>query len=1135
MKNIIDSDERRLAVTTFDKNVVVTAGAGTGKTALLVDRIIHLIVREPSPLKITDIVALTFTNKAANEMKIRLKERLQRIISYLCYSESSVHEDPLALDIIDKYKLSRDRIVERINDALNNLEKAQICTMHSFAGFILRLFPIEAGIDPKFREDDGSEFEEHFNHEWEEWLDVELSTESPHKESWKLILNKTGLESVKAFARELCSEAVPILNLMWITNRLGLSEDLHRWLESHQRKAHVLLCRYTKTRKIERLLAQAYEVFDGILLNKDIRAIIDDMPSGHPPAGWTEEDYREARLSINVARRLLAADNTFFYNLLKVLHPFATSFRKRFVASGNISFDGLLTFCWDLLKTRPKVREELKGRFKAILVDEFQDTDPIQYEIILYLSEITGRHEANWRNIQLEQGKLFIVGDPKQSIYAFRRADIEAYSHVVEMIISGQGGIRADLSTSFRSHNKIINVVNGLFRHIIRKKELLQPEYVDLMDYPDKRGDQIGSLPVQGVELRIIDGRVMSDIDASTAIRLEAEAIGRWLKEEMLDIETIYESKDKKAVLSPRHVAILLRKLTDVHEYIEALRRYDIPYIVEGERHFYATQEVIDFVNLLKTIDNPYDKVALVGVLRSPLGGLSDRDIYELNRLSLLDYGVTSLESGDIPCSSVISNLYGTLRRLNSEIGVMPLPVAIACIFDNLPILEFAASSYHGEQAVANLLKIQRIAESLSSRSDLTFKGFTVLLDKRVIGLEEEGESLLTEETVDAVRILSIHRAKGLEFPVVIVAGMHSSVRGGEDNISVMYDWSSNEIGFKVENLRNHAAVMLQEKKMIRDEEEQKRLLYVAMTRARECLVLSGTLYVRTNRDSFLSMIEDVIGESTGDRSISEITIGEGRIRQTVLDPADCVPQYTKKKIVISLPESSSISRKDWQEIHKSEEIEILSDLWTSRNNRYDSITKKALFVSPSMMEELIEKSTEKMDMRTKDRSEKDHAILIGTMAHHILEKWDFRDDTSHFHDAVEDVCLKFMPEEFTAEASSIKDELKKIFDSFSSSPAYGELKRVDIIGREVPFTLPWDDQIMDGVIDLIYQDCSRVFVADYKTDKVSEEDSEERVKEYALSGKIYSEAVQRCLNINVAGFKLIFLRPGKIVSVNLT
>src|SRR6185295_4267387 len=184
-----DARDRQVAVATFDRNLVVTAGAGTGKTTLLVDRLVHLLLRNPAPLKITEIVALTFTNKAADEMKHRLRQRLQSFLDIELDrqpnndTEGIIQKDIKAL--IDSYQLSKDDLDSRVRDALRNLERSDIGTIHSFAATLLRLYPLEAGVDPQFREDDGSEFDRMFDEQWDQWLDVELALSSPRADEWR--------------------------------------------------------------------------------------------------------------------------------------------------------------------------------------------------------------------------------------------------------------------------------------------------------------------------------------------------------------------------------------------------------------------------------------------------------------------------------------------------------------------------------------------------------------------------------------------------------------------------------------------------------------------------------------------------------------------------------------------------------------------------------------------------------------------------------------------------------------------------------------------------------------------------------------------------------------------------------------
>ncbi|MCC6544275.1 MAG: UvrD-helicase domain-containing protein [Nitrospirae bacterium] len=1169
MTELPDDKDRLLAVTTFDKNVVVTAGAGTGKTTLLVDRITHLLMRDTAPLKITDVVAITFTKKAANEMKIRLRKRLHyfmdcagrmRGVSHMVENNSSNdseadnysskindYEAALLNDLIQRYDLSPDLIAQRAEDAINNLEKAQIGTIHSFAGHILRLYPLEAGIAPDFDEDDGSGFEGHFEREWEEWLDPELSVDSGHGEEWKEVLRRVPLEGVKMFAKCLCKETIPLSSFSHSVLYPGkepqqLSGKFLTWLEQEKRNAGEILIKYDGSRKVKMhgLLKSAMELFDNLIASTEFTPFDDNIPSTKP-AGWKEDDYREAVRIAAVAQSLSVTDDQFIGKLTALISPFSVSCRKSFVLSGNISFDGLLSFCCNILKNNGSIRSNIKKDFKSILVDEFQDTDPLQYEIILYLAEAHDEFKRDWREIKLAPGKLFIVGDPKQSIYAFRGADIEAFHKVVDMVLT-QGGVRANLSTNFRSHGGIINVVNSVCRQIIRGRDYLQPEYVDIIERPGSGAVK----PIQRVELRLLDSRNEDDCDAAEAIEREAMALGKFLKEEMIGKEIITDSAGCEVPVSPRHIAILLPKLTQVHEYLDVLKRLSIPYIVEGDRHFYGTQEVIDFVNLLRVLDNPLDRTAMAGFLRSPLGGLSDRELYELCRMSLLDYrmengrlneGLDKLNNAGFSESSLndmkehVRALYGLMKHLNVNISVLPVPDAIHYIFDYSPVLELAASSYHGEQSVANLQKIYRIAAAMSDKSGLTLKGLTILLEERVASREKEGESLLSEEGVDAVRILSIHRAKGLEFPVVIVGGMQGIQNRGSDPASVTYDWAAGMTGISIGGISNHSSVMMQDKKRLIEKEELKRLLYVAMTRAGECLILSGVIGKRVYKDSFLSMIMETIGESAGDSLVNDISVEKGVIKQTVIKfKSSATPERYARDIKIG---DDRISL---------EKIEVLSGLWDKRGDVCRAILEKPFFLTPSSVEKKTAASSVKIKKPDNDRLvSAQRSILIGNIAHYVLSNWDFAANVSLFGEAVKDACRKFIAQAGSLEGVSdkgggdyekIQNELVCLFEKFSASSAYQELKGAEILGNEVPFSIPWDGRVMEGVIDIIYRYRDKLYAADYKTDMVREEEMESKCREYSVSADIYMNAVRACTGIGLEGFKLIFLRHGRSMKV---
>lgn len=255
--------------------------------------------------------------------------------------------------------------------------------------------------------------------------------------------------------------------------------------------------------------------------------------------------------------------------------------------------------------------------------------------------------------------------------------------------------------------------------------------------------------------------------DAAAATRAESEVLARWLREEVLSRSTV----------KPGHVALLFRKLTQADAYLDALRRHDIHYVVEGEKHFYRRQEVIDFVNLLRVLDHPHDEIALTGLLRSSLGGLTDRELYDLKQAGHFNYlHASHLGTWLHVRADAVRRLYEHLAWLHRAIPVLPLAEALELIFDRLPILEIAAASLHGEQAVANLMKVKHTAASLADRPHMTLSGFVDLMIARLEEQPDESESLLAEESLEAVHVLTIHKAKGLEFPIVVLPGLHQGV-----------------------------------------------------------------------------------------------------------------------------------------------------------------------------------------------------------------------------------------------------------------------------------------------------------------------------------------------------------------------
>ena len=1122
---IPDQAAREAAATTFDRNVVVIAGAGTGKTTLLVNRLLYLLMRRADPLDLSRIVALTFTNKAATEMKLRLRERLRSLVSLEGRDNPATGSGTVSIaDLRLRFGWTTDEIVARAEAALRDIEKAQIGTLHSFAAHLLRLYPIEAGVSPTFQTDeDGSRFEEHFTAEWELWLDRELGLSGSDHGRWRLLLAAFSLEDLRQLAYSLHSDLIDLDGLRAQITENGLNQVLRDWFAERKAQAARLLARYDgpKRRKIESMLATIVDLFD-LLLDDGLDGIHALPPDSHEllakelgkaPNGWVEEDFEEAESLQRIANRLLKVDQGLLGQLLEVLAPFIRAVRKSFLDTGWLSFDGLVGKARSLLRDYPMIREQLKRDYRALLVDEFQDTDPVQYEIVLYLAERLGEQSTSWRTIELESGKLFIVGDPKQSIYAFRRADIEAFDHVVERLEQG-GALRCELATNFRSHAQVLDLVNGVFNRLLVAQPSVQPPNVPLTAQPN-RSSQFRDT---GVELRLVQSEEEGDLDSAAATRVEAEHLASMISRWLTPTEPGGEAAVAGTRLRPGHIALLFRKLTQAEEYLEALRRHDIQYIIDGEKHFYRRQEVIDLVNILRCIENPHDRIALVGVLRSSLGGIPDPVLVHLQESGALDYRrIGRLAGWNGPHAEPLRRLYGTLTTLHERALRCPLPEVVELIFQQLPLLELAAASLHGEQAVANLFKVRQIALDMADRPTLTLNGFVELMRTRIIQEPEEAESALSEDTLDAVRVLTIHKAKGLEFPLVILAGLHHGDGAGRGRSGplIWHDWSTGVQGLDVGDCCSVGAILVAEKARAREEAERRRLLYVGMTRARESLLLSGALPTRRVRGALLELLEEATGADLNGDAHMEVSLAGVGLRHTILKGSGRMP--AKERIMPVMLEDAAVDKE-------------VARRWEQRDHMWQASRSATLLVSPS---DFSRKPSRLPRGEPAAEGRRLAGNVFGTIVHRVLQHWDFGGDMEPQLAAVTVTSLaRDVPDDLDQQA--LLEEIRQLLRTFAGSDPYARLRRARVIGREVPFFMPWNEgrQILEGVIDVLYYLDGKLWIADYKTDMIPLDQVVTRAEAYREQAILYQEAVARSLGEPVAGFEFIFLRHGIAITV---
>ncbi len=816
-----DRDRARLSL---EASVFVEAGAGTGKTTLLTDRILFLVLAGEKPARVEEVVALTFTEKAAGEIKVRLSERLSELAARLSDGvlspEARMRASRTMAELTAHFKTPEADVLARARAALEDLDKAPIGTIHSFCSQILRLYPVEAGVDPAFRVDaDERGMKDLFVSEWARWLDDELGERPPRRKDWLAVLAAVSLAELEELSWSLCSERVE-------PGSAG-GPDPRAAAELRALAARTRALRMSKTRPkgVSRIM-EALETAEMRLLAaaQAAEAAEPSLDAPEPPElnksawpkAWAEDEEGAAFYAAMcpVAKAVSPRGEAVARLSARLLRPFATRFRLEFSRRGWVSNDGLLHRARNLLRDAPRPREELKRRCRTLLIDEFQDTDPVQGELLLYLSEAPGRSARSWKDVVPAPGRIFIVGDPKQSIYRFRGADIFAYEGFLGRLTAAKA-LACDLTANFRSVPGVIRSVNDVFSRVMTLEAGVQPVYKGIMPAkPDLSPEPC----VEVVAVTEPDGGL-----APASHRTEAQWIARRILEEGRAF---------------KDYAVLMRSSTVLPYLLESFKSKGIPYAVDIERDFYEAAEIGDLLNLLSAVDEPEDRAAVAGLLRSPLAALSDDSLLSLARAGALDYRkdpAPKLLPEDERRAA--ARLFAALRSLRARAGRAPLGELVSAALAETRLPELAARAYHGQQTVSNLLKLQRKAAEASETRGATLKGFIAEVLEASEETRGEGESPLADEHLDAVRVMTMHKSKGLEFPVVFAMSLSSPPRAGA-KASLRTDWKAGGFSLRAGGCASSAAVLAEVREKYMESRESVRVLYVAMTRAKDALHL---------------------------------------------------------------------------------------------------------------------------------------------------------------------------------------------------------------------------------------------------------------------------------------------------------
>ena len=847
--------ENRQAISSeLDQTLIVEAAAGTGKTTELVGRIVALI--EHQWATIGQIVAVTFSEKAAGELKLRLREELERARTRTAPASEAG---------------------QRLDAAVHDFEEAHVTTIHGFCAELLRERPVEARVDPAFTVLADSQSERLFEEAFSSWLHEQLgnaqegvrrSLRRPVKSRLDDETDDGPIERLRVAARSLREwrdYAAPWrrpsydrqMEIRRLTAKVKEFADLiARPIKRDDRFATSLAAAGTTSQEIERQKRRVGDmvpegIWDG--WEAALVALADHRDFSQPKKGTgaafaigvTREQalamHAELLLELRRFRDLADAD------LAALLHDEMADCLRRYEArkqeTGALDFLDLLIKARDLVCDNPEVCREFRERFRVILVDEFQDTDSLQAELLLRLA--SDDHGA------LRPGALFIVGDPKQSIYRFRRADVGAYRRIADNL-TRSGATAVTLQTSFRSVPAIQHFVNAAFDVEMDGDEAsLQADYVPLLKHRDDTPEQpaIVALPVPRPY-----GRQMYGLPQVTQTALNQEqppavaAFVGWLlspdctwtigSAEGANGATGAKGETRRRIVAS-DVCLLFRRFLHfgqdiTREYVEAFEARGIAHLLVGGKTFHEREEVDAIRTALTAIEWPEDELSVYAALHGPLFAIGEEELLEYHSLARAFHPYRVPAELPDRLQPIVQALT-TLRELHAARNHRP----VADTIGRLIAITRAHAGFilwrGGEQVLANVMHISDLARRYELEGGLSFRGFVDTLHD-ASGRADSPEAPILEEGSDGVRLMTVHKAKGLEFPVVVLADIACKLSLAE--ASRYLDPKKNLCAMRIGGWSPLELQEHNDQEAKRDEAEGVRLAYVAATRARDILVL---------------------------------------------------------------------------------------------------------------------------------------------------------------------------------------------------------------------------------------------------------------------------------------------------------
>ncbi len=841
----------------LDLSWVVEASAGTGKTTALVNRIVETIA---AGTPVETIVAVTFTHAAAGNMKLRVRHELEQ-------RGASLLAAPGQADA------SVSQMRDRLSKAARSLDRAFIGTIHAFCAQLLHRRPVEAGVDPVFQELAQPEALRVFGRVFQRWIERRLASPSPAlvralaRLSWRE--ERDGLEPLDALrqAAWLLTEWRDF-NAPWdkrdFDRDASLDALLHEAegtlsLRNRCSRQHDTL--YDCLRPLSELLERTQHAreagrFDANIVENEILRLPRDVRWLKRGSGkYGEGVSREAvvasweGLLAAIAEFGRHADADLAAHLRDELWEVVDLYQQQKKLAGQLDFMDLLLCARDLLR-HDDARAQLQQDYQRIFVDEFQDTDPLQSEILLLLAAADPA-ERDWRKATPAPGKLYVVGDPKQSIYRFRRADAHLFRRICRDLTDA-GVASRELTMSTRSTRTIQAFVNAAFARSI-------PDYLPLEggveDPPGQPGVVALPMPEPYGTRNLSNARIEECSPNAVA------AFIQWLSRE--SGWTVRDrSTGERVPIQPEHVCILFRRFTNfgkdlTQEYVRALEARGIAHLLVGSKSFHRREEVGTLRTALRAIEWPDDELSVFAVLRGSLYAVLDDTLLKFRNAHGPFRPMRELPEDLDPEFAPIRDAFRVLRELHRRRNYRPIADTINELLEATRAHAGFAFRKGGERVLANVFRLTDLARSFeASGAASSFRAFVEYLE-----IESEsgdtGEAPVLEQEGGGVKLMTVHKAKGLEFPVVILADLTAKLTGpqGADR------YSDPERRLCAQRLLWCAPWELVDaaaEEAKADEEEALRIAYVAATRARDLLVVAA-IGEEDRQGGWLSPLHDAL------------------------------------------------------------------------------------------------------------------------------------------------------------------------------------------------------------------------------------------------------------------------------------